>query len=115
MVNIMQMSWKRALGVFDTRLANVTLERGTRLRHWKETVLEVHSDLEAKLPDAEPANLSSRARWVDGRTEGSRYPNLMVPGIKQQRMWSVVDENVERTSIYRQYWEGQDPFQRLYP
>ena len=80
----MQLSWEKALGVFDTRLVDVPLEKGVKLRHWRETVAAVYSDFEAKLPDAKPPVLILRARWVDGRIEGSRYPNLMFPEMRQQ-------------------------------
>lgn len=81
MANVVQMSWKKALGVFDARLANIPLGRCTKLRYWRETVAAIHSDFEAKLPDAEPPILTLRAALLDGRTKESRYPNLMLPGI----------------------------------
>jgi len=84
MVNTTQLSWEKALEVFDDRLANATLEQGARLRGWRETVAEVYSVFVAKLPDAAPATLSSRANQLDGRTEGSRYPNLMLPWVRQR-------------------------------
>ena len=70
--------------MFDARLASDTCERGTKLRHWREIVAEVYGDFEAKLPDAGYPNLVIKAGWVDGRTEGSRYPNLMLPGMGQR-------------------------------
>lgn len=70
--------------VFDARLAEVTPERGTELRRWREAVAEVYSDFVVKLPDAEPTTLTLRAFQLDGRTEGSRYPNLMLPWVWQQ-------------------------------
>ena len=115
MANVVQVSWKKALRVFDARLANAPPEHGTKLRHWKETVAEVHSDFEAKLPGTGPGTLTLRAEQVDGRTEESRYPNLMIPGVMQQYMWSIADTSTEGTSMYRYYWEGRDPFQYLYP
>ena len=48
---VAQVSWKRALGVFDARLANVPLGYGAKLRRWKKIVAEVHSVFEAKLPE----------------------------------------------------------------
>jgi len=59
MVNVTQVSWKKALGVFEARLADVPLERGTKLRHWKEIVAKVYSDFVAKLPDVEPSTLAT--------------------------------------------------------
>ena len=84
MTNIVQVSWKTALGVIDARLATVPLEHGTKLRHWRETVVEIYSDFAEKLPDPELPTLARQASWVDGRAEESRYPNLMLPGVKQQ-------------------------------
>ena len=84
MTNTTQLSWKKALGVFDARLAYATLEHGTKLRRWRETVTEVYLDFVAKLPDAETPILMLRATQLDGRTEGSRYPNLMLPWVQQQ-------------------------------
>jgi len=78
------MSWKKALAVFDARLASNTREQDTKLRHWRETVAGVYADFEAKLPDAGFPNLTVQARWVDGRTEESRYPNLLLPGMGQR-------------------------------
>ena len=78
------MSWKKALAVFDARLAGGTHEHSTKLRHWREIVAEVYADFEAKLPHAGFPNLTVQAGWVDGRAEGSRYPNLMLPGMGQR-------------------------------
>jgi len=78
------MSWKKTLGVFDARLASRACEHGTKLRHWREIVARVHADFEANLPDAELPNLAVQAAWVDGRTEGSRYPNLLLPGMGER-------------------------------
>ena len=82
-VGITQASWKKALGVFDARLAAVPPESGEILRHWKEVVAGVYSDFTAKLPDAELPALAARAYWEDGRTGGSRCPNLLPQGMGQ--------------------------------
>ena len=81
---ITQASWRKALGVFDARLATVSLEDGKKLRHWKEVVAGVYSDFAAKLPNAELPPLATRAFWEDGRTEGSRHPNLLLPHRKNR-------------------------------
>lgn len=69
--------------MFDARLTSATLEHGTKLRHWKEIVAEVYVDIEKKLPEEIP-DLAIKAGWVDGRTEGSRYPNLLLPGMGER-------------------------------
>ena len=80
MMNVTQISWKKALEVFEARLADVPLEHDTRLRHWKEIVAKVRSDFMAKLPDAELPTLAAWEKFEDDRrTEGSWHQNLMVP------------------------------------
>jgi hypothetical protein len=81
MTDVTQVSWKKALGVFDARLATAPLKHDTKLRHWREIVAEVYSDFAAKLPEAKLPTLTIRAQLIDGRTEESRYPNLMLPGM----------------------------------
>lgn len=44
----------------------------------------LHSDLEANIPDDGLPLLVSRAKSVDARGEGSRYPNLMIPEVGQR-------------------------------
>ena len=79
-----QISWNKALSVFDSRISGTTLEQGTKLRRWKEVVEEVHLDFWAKIPDEEPPILTERAYKLDGRTEESRYPNLMLPWVRRR-------------------------------
>jgi hypothetical protein len=81
--NVTQISWGKALGVFDARLAGIPPEHGTKLRHWKEIVARVHSDFAAKLPAAELPTLATRERLKDDFTEGSRHQNMMLPGVDQ--------------------------------
>lgn len=77
------MSWEKALKVFDARIAKLPLPRGTRLRHWKQIVERLHLDFAARLPEATPPPLAVRVREEDGRTEGSQYPNLILPRERQ--------------------------------
>jgi len=67
--------------VFDARLENVPPAFRAKLRHWREIVAEAHSEFTAKLPDAKLPPLARKAKWEEGRTEKSRYPNLMLPGV----------------------------------
>lgn len=87
MTNITQISWERALGVFDARLVNVNVphEHGVKLRHWRELVAEVHSDFAAKFPDAVLPTLVTQAKsWEGGWPEGLGNPSLMSPGVMSQ-------------------------------
>lgn len=56
---------KKSLVVFDTRIVKV--------------VAKHYLDFVAKPLDGKSSSLVIRAVWENGRGEGSRYPNLMVP------------------------------------
>ena len=94
-MNIGQVSWKRALGVFNARLANAPPEHRTKLRHWKEAVTEIYTGFEAELLIEEPTILTLRAVTVDGRTGESRYPNLMI----SESVRSIIT-STERVNLY---------------
>ena len=70
MASVTQVSWEKALRVFDARLATVSVEHGAKLQHWKEAVAEVYSDFATKLPNAELPTLVVRAALEDGRKRG---------------------------------------------
>jgi hypothetical protein len=46
-------------------------------------VAEACVGLERKVPKGEPPVLTSLALLEDGRSEGSKYPNLMVPAARE--------------------------------
>jgi len=82
-VDVTQVSWKKALGVFEARLAGVPPEHGTELRHWKGVVARVHSDFAAKLPDAENPIFATREKMEGAdRTDASRHQDLALPGVR---------------------------------
>lgn len=58
-----QESWKKALGVFEARLADVPLEYDTKLGYWKGVVARVHSDFAEKLPDAQILTPGTVHEW----------------------------------------------------
>ena len=82
--NFTQVSWKKALGVFDARLSTAPPECGNKLRDWKDVVAGAYSDFSAKLPDGKLPILAMRAMREEGRAEGSQNPNLFLHGAKQQ-------------------------------
>ena len=71
------MCWKRALGGFKARTAVLPVGESTTLLHWWGVVANAHTSYKNKLPDCEPPLLSSLSRLEDGRTEDSKYPNLL--------------------------------------
>ena len=84
MVIVTQASWKRALEVFDTRLAKIPPENSAKMRHWKQVVEKLYLELAAKLPNVKTPTLARRVAGEDGRVEGSQYPNLILPWERQQ-------------------------------
>ena len=76
--NFTQVSWRKALGVFDARLATAPPECGKELWHWRGVVAEAYLDFTTKLPGGELPILTMRAMREDGRAEGSQYPNLFL-------------------------------------
>ena len=77
------MSWKRALDTIDARIGlRSDIENGS-LRHWRRVIGKAHADLQANFLGFGPALLVSLAIGVDGRTEDSSFPNLMIPVERQ--------------------------------
>lgn len=74
---LLGISWERALGVFNTRLAKVSVEHGTKLRHWRHVIAELRLDFAAKVPDGRIPSLAKKTEWVYAHAKGSRYPNLV--------------------------------------
>ena len=78
--NTDQASWKRALDTIDERigLCGSDAERGS-LRHRRRVIGQTYDDFRAKFSGYKPPLLASLALSVDGRTEGSSFPNLVAP------------------------------------
>ena len=49
------------------------------LGHWKTIIEKAYASFQAKLPGSEPSLFSSQVLATDGRSEGSKYPNLVLP------------------------------------
>ena len=72
-----QVSWEKALGVFEARLACAPVERDTELRCWKEIVAKVYSEFVAKLPETDLATPTTGPRLKDTRVERSQSQSLL--------------------------------------
>ena len=48
------------------------------LRYLREVIGKVHADFQANLLSCGPSQILSSALLVDGRTEDSEYPNLVL-------------------------------------
>ena len=64
--------------MFDSRVGYLSHEEGASLRRHREAVAEAWLDFKAKLPDESPPSITAHLVFVDGRQEGSRYPNFML-------------------------------------
>ncbi|KAF9654296.1 hypothetical protein BDM02DRAFT_3106606 [Thelephora ganbajun] len=74
---LLGMCWKRAMEGFKTRTSLLPVEETTTLVHWWKIVADAYTTYKDKIPDCEPPLLSSLALLEDGRTEDSKYPNLL--------------------------------------
>lgn len=80
-----QVSWKRSLTAFDSRIENLSdeeSEESISLRQSREIVAKAHSDIDARLPDPFPPPLSANLVFLDDRDEGSEHPNFMLSSVR---------------------------------
>jgi len=81
---LLKYSWAEALKIYDSQISSLSVEGGAELWRWKQVVAEAYVDIERRMPKREPPVLTSLAMLEDGRSEGSRYPNLMVPTARER-------------------------------
>ena len=77
--NADQISWKRALDAIDARIVSRSYTGSESLRYWRGVIGKAYTDTQANPLEDGPDPLISSALSIDGRTEGSRYPNLLLP------------------------------------
>jgi hypothetical protein len=53
------------------------MEDSLLLRYWKGVVAKAYEAFQQKLPGEEPPEISLTLSMQDGRTEDSKYPNLL--------------------------------------
>ena len=53
------------------------MENSLMLRYWKGVVAKAYEAFQRKLPDERPPEICLMLLTQDGRTEHSRYPNLL--------------------------------------
>lgn len=75
---LLKISWERSLVVFSSRIDYLSYEESSPLRHHREVVEKAWSDFKAKLPNESPLSITALLTFVDGRQEGSNYPNFML-------------------------------------
>jgi hypothetical protein len=64
--------------VYDSRICCLSQEEGASLQHHREIVEEARLDMKTKLPNESPKSITASLVFVDGRQEGSNYPNFML-------------------------------------
>ena len=76
--NADQISWKTALDTIEVRSGLGHETENASLRCWRGVIEKAYANFQANLPGYGPTLLTSLALSVDGRTEGSSYPNLIL-------------------------------------
>ena len=74
-----QISLKRALDTIEVRIELCSHTESESLRHWRGVIGKVHVDFQAKLMGCQQSPLMGLVLSVDGRTEDSEYPSLLLP------------------------------------
>lgn len=78
-----QMSWKMALDTIDTRIRlHLGPENGS-LQHWRMAIGKAYANFQANFPGFEHNAFASLVMTVDGRGEGSNFPNLQLPAARE--------------------------------
>jgi len=72
------LSWKTALDTVNARLRLCSDPESRSLRHWKVIIERAYDEFRANLPGSEPTTFASQVFATDGRSGGSKFPNLMV-------------------------------------
>ena len=71
------MSWKRALEIIDARIELGSDLENESLRHRRGVIGKAYAEFQVGFSGHGPAVLASLSIGVDGRTEGSTFPNFM--------------------------------------
>lgn len=74
-----QMSWKKSLEILDARINALSSGERGPLQRLRRIVSQAHSDFQNNIPECTPPELMMLTWMEDGRTETSRYPNLLSP------------------------------------
>ena len=76
------MSWKKALDIIDGRIGLRSDVGGGSLPHWRRVIGKAYADLQVGFLG--PSLLVSLALGEDGRTEDSRFPNLLSQVVRER-------------------------------
>jgi len=70
---------------FKARASVLPVEKTAILIRWWKVVADAYTLYKEKLPDCEAPLLSSLSLLEDGRTEDSKYPNLLSPQARAEQ------------------------------
>jgi len=73
-----QISWKKAQDTIDMRIGLCSHAEREPLQYLRGVIGKVHADFQEDLLGCGPSQILSSAMLVDGRTEDSEYPNLLL-------------------------------------
>ena len=73
------MSWKRALDTIDARIGLHLDNESGSLQHWRIVIGRVYANFRSNFLGPEHHSFASSVISVDGRSEGSDFPNLVLP------------------------------------
>ena len=76
--NVNQISWKRALDIIDMRIGSRPNAESGSLRRWRVVIGTAYNDFQTNFSGYGPTLLTLLALSVDGRTDGSNFPNMML-------------------------------------
>ena len=79
-----QLSWGKALTVYESRISRLQMEDSILLRYWRGVVAKAYEGFPQKLPDENPPELCFALETQDGRTEDSEYPNLLHASTREE-------------------------------
>ena len=81
------MSWKRALDTIDARIGmHLDTEKGS-LGHWRVVLGKTYAHFQANFLGSEHNSFASFVISMDGRSEGSNFPNLLAPSEREH--WGI--------------------------
>ena len=78
------MSWKSVLDIIDARIGFGSDIQSGSLRYWRRVIGKAYADFEVGFSGYGPTLLASSMVGVDGRTEDSNFPNLILPAERER-------------------------------
>ena len=78
-----QVSWKRVLDTIDARIGSHLDNGDESLQHWRTVFMKTRADFQEKYLGDYYDFFVSFVVSVDGRSEDSRFPNMLLPNERE--------------------------------